>query len=83
MIPRLKGVIVHGHDTRLPGEDGEDMAIGWETRPSPKTKSFEEDPRDVSTRSWGNRPNPGKDPILARGWRNSPNPKKDPARIEV
>ena len=62
MIPRLKGVIAHGHDTKLPGEDGEDAAIDWGTRPSPKAKLFEEDLRDILTHDWGNKPNPEKDP---------------------
>ena len=50
MIPILKGVIAHSHDTKLPGEDGEDMATGWGTRPSPKVKPFENDLRDTLTR---------------------------------
>ena len=49
MILRLKGVIAHDHDTKLPGKDGEDAAIGWGTEPNPKAKFFEEDPRDTPT----------------------------------
>ena len=64
------------HDTKLPGEDGEDEAVGWGTMPSPKAKPFEEDPGDTLTRGWGNKPNPGKDPTSAHGSRNKPNPKK-------
>ena len=74
---RLKGVIVHGHDTKLPGEDGEDTAVGWGTRLNLKAKPFEEDPEDALTRNWGNRPNPRKDPTPAYGWGNRPNPKKE------
>ena len=51
MILRLKGFITYGHDTKLPGEDGEDAATGWETKPNPKVKQFGEDPRDTLTRS--------------------------------
>ena len=83
MIPRLKGIIIHGHDTKLLGEDGEDTTTGWGTRPNPKAISFEEEPGDTPTCGWGNRPNPEKDPTLARGWGNRPNPKKDPAGIKV
>ena len=60
MIPRLKGVIAHGHNTKLPREDGEGAAAGWGTRPNPKAKPFVEDPRDAPTCGWGNRPNPKK-----------------------
>ena len=49
MIPRLKDVIAHDHDTKLLGEDGGDAAIGWGTRPSPKEKPFGEDPGDTLT----------------------------------
>ena len=65
MILRLKSVIAHDHDTKLPEEDGEGSTAGWGTRPSPKVKPFEEDPGDTPTRDWRNRPNLGKDPILA------------------
>ena len=64
MIPRLKGVITHDHNNKLPGEDSEDAATGWGTRLSPKVKLFEEDPGDTSTWGWGNKPNPRKDPTL-------------------
>ena len=77
MILRLKGIIAHGHDNKLLGEDGEGMTSGWGTKPSPKAKPVEEDPRDASTRGLGNRPNPEKDPTPAHGWRNRPNPKKE------
>ena len=50
MIPRLKGVIAHDHDTKLPGENGKDVATGWGTKPSPKVKNFGEDLRDTLTR---------------------------------
>ena len=60
MILRLKDAIAHGHNTKLPREDGEDAAIGWGTKPSPKAKPFKENPRDTLTRGWGNRPNPQK-----------------------
>ena len=83
MIPRLKGVIAYGHDTKLPREYGEDVTIGWGTRPSPKVKPFEEDPKDISTRGWGNIPNPGKHPTPTCGWGNRPKPKKDLVGIEV
>ena len=62
MIPRLKGVITHDHCTKLPRQDGENMAIGWGTKLGPKAKPFEEDPKDTLTRGWGNKPNPKKDP---------------------
>ena len=55
MIARLKGVITNSHDTKLPREDGEDVAIGWGTRPSPKVKPFREDLRDTLTYDWGNK----------------------------
>ena len=61
MIPRLKGVIAHSHDTKVLGEDGEDLTIGQGTRLSPKAKPFEEDPRDTPTCGLWNRPNPKKD----------------------
>ena len=83
MIPRLKGVITHDHDTKLLGEDGDATIRGWGTKPSPKEKSFGEDPGDTPTRGWGNRLNPEKDPTSAYGWGNRPNPKKNPAGIEV
>ena len=76
MIPRLKGVIVHDHDTKFLGENGEGATTGWRTKPNPKAKPFEEDPEDTLTHGWGNRPNPGKDPTPAHGWGNRPNPKK-------
>ena len=76
MIPRLKGVIAYGHDTKLPGEDGEGATTDWGTIPNPKAKLLE-DPRDALTHGRGNRPNPGKDPTLAYGWGNRPNPKKE------
>ena len=62
MIPRLKGVITHDHDTKLLREDGEDVVTGWGTKHSPKAKLFEDDPEDTLTRGWGNRPKPKKDP---------------------
>ena len=77
MIPRLKGVIAHDHDTKLPGENGEAAATSWGTRPSPKVKPFEKDLGDYSTRGRKNRQNLGKDPTLAYGWGNRPNPKKE------
>ena len=77
MIPRLKGVITHDHDTKLPVEDGEDSATGSGTRPNPKMKSFEENPIDIPTGGWGNRPNPGKDHTPTCGWGNKPNPKNE------
>ena len=58
MIPRLKGAITEGHNTKLPREDGEDAATGWGTRPSPKAKPFREDPEDTLICGLGNRPNP-------------------------
>ena len=67
MIPRLNGAIAHGHDTKLSGEDGEDAATDWGTRPNPKIKPFGEDPGDTSTHGWENRPNPKKDPALTCG----------------
>ena len=63
MIPRLKGIIDHSHDTKLLEEDGEDAEADWGTRPSPKAKPFREDPRDTPTCVWGNKPNPKKDSI--------------------
>ena len=63
MIPRLKGIIAHSQDTKLLGEDGEDTAIDWGTRPSPKAKPFGKDLSDTSTCCWGNKPNPKKDSI--------------------
>ena len=83
MILRLKGIITHNHKTKLLGDCGEDVAIGWGIRPSPKAKPFEEDPKGIQTLGWGKRPNPGKDPTLTHGWGNKPKPKKDPARVEV
>ena len=56
MIPRLKGVISHSHDTKLLREDGEDTATNWGTRPSPKAKPLEEDPEDTPTCDWGTDP---------------------------
>ena len=67
MIPRLKGVITHDHDTKLQGKDGEGATTCWGTRPSPKEKPFEEDPKDTPTRGRRNKPNPRKDPIPAYG----------------
>ena len=49
MILRFKGSIAHGHDTKLLGEDGEDVTTGWGTKPSPKVKPFEEDHTDTPT----------------------------------
>ena len=83
MITILKGDIAHGHDTKLSREDGEDVAIGWGTKPSLKAKPFEGDPGDISTHGWGNKPNPMKDHTPTRGWGNKPNPNKDPVGIEV
>ena len=77
MIPRLKGIIAHGHDTKLPGEDGEGMTASWGTRPSSMVKPFEEDSEDTSTHGWGNKPNPGKDLVPTHGWGNRPNPKEE------
>ena len=76
MIPRLKGIIAHSHDTKLLGEDGEGVTAGWGTRPSPKTKPVEEDPRNTPTRGWGNIPKLKKDPTLAHGWGYRPNPRR-------
>ena len=69
MIPRPRGAIAHGLDTKLPGEDGEDAATNWGPRPSPEAKHFRKDPEDTLTHGWGNRPNPKKDPtaIKAQG----------------
>ena len=73
MIQRLKGVIAHSHNTKLPGEDGEGVAAGWGTRPSPKAKPFEENPKDTLTCGWGNRPNPKKEShVRQRGGQNRP-----------
>ena len=83
MIPRLKGVIAYGHNPKLPREDGEDATIGSGTRPSPKAKSFEEDPRDTLTHGWGNIPNPEKNSTLVHSGGNRPIPKKDPAGIKL
>ena len=47
MIPRLKGAISHGPDTKLPEEDGEDAMTSWGTKPSPKAKPFREDLGDT------------------------------------
>ena len=77
MILRLKGVIAHDHDTKVPGEYGEGAAVGWGTRPNPKAKPLEEYPRDAPTHRRGNRPNPEKDPTSSYGWGNGPNPKKE------
>ena len=77
MIPRLKGVIAHGHDTKPQREDGDGAIVGSGTRPSPKAKPFKEDSRDTPTHGWGNKPNPKKDPAPAHGWGNKPNPKKE------
>ena len=82
MIPRLKGVIAHYHDTKLSRENSEDATAGWGTKPNPKAKSFKEDPGDTLTCGWGNRPNPGKDFAPALGWGNRPNHKKDPTGVE-
>ena len=76
MISRLKGAIAHSHDTKLLGEDGEDAAAGWGTKPSLKAKHFEEDPKDASTYGWRNIPKSRKNPTPAYGWGNRPNPKK-------
>ena len=62
MIPRLRGVITHNTDTKLPGEDGEDAATDWWTRPSLEAKSFGKGPGDTPTYDWGNIPKPKKDP---------------------
>ena len=67
MISRLKRTIAQGHDTKLPGEDGEDAATGWGTRLSPKAKPFIEDPKDTPR----------------CGWKNKPNLEKNPAGIKV
>ena len=67
MILRLKGVIAHGHDTKLPRKDGEGAAAGWGTRPSPQVKPLEEDLGDSSTHGRGNRPNLEKDPTPSYG----------------
>ena len=67
MILRLKGIIAHDHDTKLPGEYGEGVAAGWGIKPSPKVKPFKEDPGDSPTYGWGNIPNPRKDLTLAHG----------------
>ena len=83
MIPILKDVITHDHDTKLSRRRGEDATISRVIRPSPKEKSFKEDPEDTLTHGWGNRPNLGKDHTLAHGLGNRPNPKKDFARIKV
>ena len=77
MILRLKGVIIHDHDTKLLGEDGEGAVACWGIKPSPKVKPFEDDPGDTPTYGWGNRPNPRKDPTSAYGWGNRPNHKKE------
>ena len=39
MIPRLRGAIAYSLDTKLPGEDGEDAATDWGTRPNQEAKS--------------------------------------------
>ena len=83
MMLRLKCVIAHSQNTKLPGEDGEDTTTGWGTKPSPKVKPFREKPRDTPTRGWGNRPNPGKDPTSTSGWGNRPYLKKNFAGIKV
>ena len=49
MIPRLKGIIACGHNTKPPGEDGEGVAAGWGIKPSTNAKPFEEDPGDAPT----------------------------------
>ena len=50
MIPRLKGTIAYSHDTKLPGEDGEDAATrGWGSRPSLK-----KDPTRIEVQGWHN-----------------------------
>ena len=67
MIPRLKCVIIHDHDNKLGGENDEDATTGWGTKPIPKAKPFQEDPRDTLICGWGNRPNPRKDPTLTHG----------------
>ena len=77
MIPRLKGVITHDHDTKILGKNGEGAATGWGTIPSPKARPFEEDSRDAPTCGWWNKPNAGKDLVPAHGWGNRPNPKKE------
>ena len=73
MILRLKGVIAHGHNTKLSGEDGEGTTAGWgtRTRPRPKVKPFEEDHRDTLTHGLGNRPNPKKKSHVCRCGRQS------------
>ena len=67
MIPILKGAIAYNNDNKILGEDGEDAATDWGTKPSPKAKPLGDDPEDTPTHGWG----------------NSPNPKKDLAGIEV
>ena len=70
MIPRLRGAITHGPDTKLLGEDGEDAATDWGARPCPEAKPFGKDPGDTLTHGRGNKPNPKKDPtgIKVQGW---------------
>ena len=67
MISRLKGVIAHGHDTKLPREDSDSATVGWGTRPSSKVKPFEEDPGDALTYGREDRPNPEKNPTPVYG----------------
>ena len=62
MIPRLRDAVTHSPDTKLPGENGEDVATDWGTKPSPEVKPFRKDPGGTPTRGWGNKPNPKKDP---------------------
>ena len=78
MIPRLKGVIAHSHDTKLLGEDGEGSTAGWGTRPSPKVKLFKKDLGDTPTRGLGNRTNPEKDLTPAHGWGTDPTLRRSP-----
>ena len=77
MILRLKGVITHGHDTKLLRKDSEGAATGWGTRPSLKVRPFKENFGDFPTCGWGNKHNPRKDPTLAHGWGNRPKPEKE------
>ena len=62
MIPRSRDAIAHSPETKLLGEDGEDVAIDWGTRLSPEAKPFRKDPGGTPTHGWGNKPNPKKDP---------------------
>ena len=83
MILRLKGVITHDHDTKLPREDGEGAAVGWGTRPSPKAKTHEEYLGDAPTHGRGNKTNLRKDPTPAFGWGTDLTPRKSPTSDDV